>query len=67
VKADYRICASHPQDYLLVLYEMEPKQMTACLGEIAGKRNLEVEDVLIRLGRVLPAFSRRVLDDLGGA
>lgn len=58
------ICASHPQDYLLVLYEMEPGQVMACLGEIAGKRKLEVQDVLIRLGKVLPGFSQRLLDDL---
>lgn len=61
----WNICASHPQEYLLILYEMEPRQVMACLGEIAGKRKLEVEDVLIRLGKVLPAFSQRLLDDLG--
>lgn len=60
----WNICASHPQDYLLILYEMEPKQVMACLGEIAGKRKLEVQDVLIRLGKVLPNFSQRLLDDL---
>jgi hypothetical protein len=58
------ICASHPQDYLLILYEMEPKQVTACLGEIAGRRKLEVQDVLIRLGKAVPKFSQRLLDDL---
>lgn len=63
--APWGIRASHPQDYLLVLYEMEPRQITACLGEIAGQRKLEMEDVLIRLGQVLPAFSQRLLDDLG--
>ena len=62
----WSIAASHPQDYLLVLYEMEPKQVVGCLGEIAGRRKLEIEDVLIRLGRVLPCFSSRILDDLGG-
>ena len=56
--------ASHPQDYLLVLYEMEPKQVIGCLGEIAGRRKLETEDVLIRLGQALPSFSSRLLDDL---
>ena len=61
----WNICASHPQDYLLILYEMEPRQVMACLGEIAGKRKLEVQDVLIRLGKVLPNFSQRLLDDLG--
>lgn len=60
----WSICASHPQDYLLVLYEMEPKQVMAVLGEIAGRRNLEMEDVLIRLGKTLPKFSQQLLDDL---
>jgi predicted nucleic acid-binding protein len=58
------IYASHPQDYLLILYEMEPKQVMACLGEIAGRRKLEVQDVLIRLGQAVPSFSQRLLDDL---
>lgn len=61
----WAICASHPQDYLVILYEMEPKQVMACLGEIAGKRKLEVQDVLIRLGKTVPVFSQRLLDDLG--
>ncbi len=63
--APWSIEASHPQDYLMVLYEMEPKQVVGCLGEIAGRRKLEIQDVLIRLGRALPAFSSRLLDDLG--
>jgi hypothetical protein len=62
--APWSICASHPQDYLIVLYEMEPRQVIGCLGEIAGRRNLELQDVLIRLGRVLPLFSTRLLDEL---
>lgn len=60
----WSIQASHPQDYLLVLYEMEPRQMIGCFGEIAGRRQLELEDVVIRLGRVLPKFASKVLDDL---
>lgn len=63
--APWSVQVSHPQNYLLVLYEMEPKQIVGCLGEIAGRRSLEIEDVLIRLGRVLPKFAGRVLDDLG--
>ncbi|MHB9005361.1 MAG: PIN domain-containing protein [Limisphaerales bacterium] len=63
--AQWTVHASHPQDYLLVLYEMEPKQIVGCLGEIAGRRKLEIEDILIRLGAVLPCFSSRLLDDLG--
>jgi hypothetical protein len=60
----WSIVAKHPQDYLLVLYEMEPAQVVACLGEIAGRRGLEIEDVLIRLGKTVPTFARRLLDDL---
>ena len=63
--APWSVQAAHPQDYLLVLYDMEPKQVVGCLGEIAGRRKLEIQDVLIRLGRVLPTFSSRLLDDLG--
>jgi len=59
-----QVTAEHPQDYLIVLYEMEPRRVAACLGEIAGKRNLEIEDVLIRLGKTLPVFANRLLDDL---
>lgn len=64
--APWSIEASHPQDYLLILYEMEPRQVIGCLGEIAGRRGLDIEDVVIRLGRVLPHFASKVLDDLNG-
>jgi len=64
--APWSIQASHPQDYLLILYEMEPPQVIGCLGEIAGRRGLDIEDVVIRLGRVLPNFAGKVLDDLNG-
>lgn len=60
----WQVTAEHPQDYLIVLYEMDPGRVAACLGEIAGKRNIEIEDVLIRLGKTLPAFANRLLDDL---
>ena len=62
--ARHAIRASHPEDYLLILYEMDAKQVTGCLGEIAGRRKLEIEDVLIRLGKALPSFSAKLLDDL---
>jgi len=62
--AAWNVCAEHPQDYLLVLYGMDPKQVMACLGEIAGRRRMEIEDVLIKLGKSIPAFASKVLDDL---
>jgi hypothetical protein len=48
----------------VTLYELEPQQVIAVLGEIAGRRRMETEDVLIRLGSVVPQFSARVLLDL---
>lgn len=61
----HHIAAVHPEDYLLTLYELEPRQVIAVLGEIAGRRHMETEDLLIRLGVVVAKFSSRVLQDLG--
>jgi hypothetical protein len=61
---EHGIRAEHPDDYRVTLYELEPQQVIAVLGEIAGRRRMETEDVLIRLGSVVPQFSARVLLDL---
>jgi hypothetical protein len=61
---DHGVCAVHPEDYLVTLYELEPRQVIAVLGEIAGRRRMETEDVLIRLGTVIPKFSSCVLSEL---
>jgi hypothetical protein len=42
------IKAVHPEGYLVTLYELEPAQVMAVLGEIAGRRRLETEDLLRR-------------------
>jgi hypothetical protein len=62
---DYSVEARHPQDYLQVLYELERERVVSCLGEIAGRKKKETQDVLIELGKALPKFSQRLLDDLG--
>ena len=54
------IVAMHPDDYLVTLFEIEPSQVIAVLGEIAGRRRMETEDVLIWYGTVIPKFSSRV-------
>ena len=59
------VTATHPQDYLLILYAMTPGVVAGKLAEIAADRAEEIEDVLIRLGKSVPAFSRQVLRDLG--
>ncbi len=61
---EHGIRTVHPDDYLVTLYELEPKQVFVVLGEIAGRRGMETEDVLLRLGTVIPRFSSLVLLDL---
>ena len=58
------ITARHPQEYLLMLFSLEPLLMMQQLGGIAQKRRCSLEDHLIDLGRFLPEFSSRVLDEL---
>lgn len=58
------ITATHPQDYMLILFELEPLQVMHQLGGIAQKRGLTVEDHLIDLGKFLPKFSSRLLEEL---
>ena len=60
----WNVHASHPQDYLLILYEMEPMQVVSRIAAIAVKRNIGTQDVLLRLGKVLPMFSNKLIDDL---
>ena len=62
--APWHMQAAHPQDCLLALYEVDPAQITGCLGEIAGRRHLDLEDTMIRLGKTLPKFATRVLIDI---
>ncbi len=58
------ISAKHPQDYLLTLFSLEPLHVMQQMGGIAQKRGNTMEDYLIDLGRFVPAFSSRVLDEL---
>lgn len=60
----WQVSAEHPQDYLIMLFRLEPLQVMQHLGAIAGKRGCSLEDHLIDLGRFVPAFSTVVLDQL---
>lgn len=57
--------AVHPQDYLLTLYSMNPQVVIIKLNHIARKKGEELEDTIIRFGTSLPAFSTRLLEDMG--
>ena len=52
----------HPQDYLLTLYELDPVKVMTVLGEIAGRKQMDVEKILLRMGAVLPCFVRAILE-----
>lgn len=62
--APWGVTACHPQDYLITLFDLEPLQVMHQLGAIAQKRGCTLEDHLIDLGRFLPQFSSRLLDEL---
>jgi len=47
-----------------MLFRLEPLQVMRHLGSIASKRGCTLEDHLIDLGRFLPAFSAKVLEEL---
>jgi len=57
--------AVHPQDYLLSLYYMKPTVVMMKLSKIASDRNKDLEDVILDLGKALPKFSQKLMDDLG--
>jgi predicted nucleic acid-binding protein len=61
----WEVTACHPQDYLLTLHSMNPGVVMAKLAAIAQGQGHDLEDVLIRLGKSVPAFSSRLLESLG--
>lgn len=60
-----KVEAKHPQDYLLALYSMNPGVVVGKLAAIAQEDGQDLQDVLIRLGKSVPAFATRVLQDMG--
>jgi predicted nucleic acid-binding protein len=57
--------AIHPQDYLLSLYSMNPGVVMMKLSKIAVNKDIELEDIIIDMGKSLPRFSSKLMDDLG--
>ena len=60
----WHIEALHPQDYLITLYSMSPEIRVNKLHDISRKRNLSLEDLVLKLGISLPAFASHIIDDL---
>lgn len=63
--APWGIEAYHPQDYLLTLYSMAPEIVVLKLNEMARKRDRDFTDLLLRLGKAVPAFTAHLIDELG--
>ena len=59
------IKAVHPQQYLLTLYSMNPAVVMGKLSQISQKRQINLEDVVLSLGKALPDFSSKILEDMG--
>jgi len=62
--APWNIRAIHPQEYLLTLYGMNPALIIKRVSQIAKKKGIDIEDVIFELGKALPLFSARVMEDL---
>lgn len=61
----WNVQAAHPQDYLLTLYSMNPTVVVAKLAAISQQHEEHIQDTLIRLGKSVPAFATRLLEDMG--
>ena len=60
----WNVEAKHPQDYLLALYSMAPVSVLHRLEAMSRRRNQQTEDLLLELGCFVPAFARRVWENL---
>jgi predicted nucleic acid-binding protein len=67
-KADlepWEIIATHPEDYLLTLHSINPGVVVAKLAAMAQDDGKDLQDVLIHLGKSVPAFASRLLEIFG--
>lgn len=61
----HNVVAVHPQDYLVTLYTLNPAVVVGKLTAMARDSGVELQDVLIRLGRSVPRFAAQILEDMG--
>ena len=57
--------AVHPDAYLTTLFEINPTVVLSRISDISRKRKLDMESVIIDLGKTLPGFSDRLLESMG--
>lgn len=58
------ITATHPSNYLITLYSMDPGVVVSKLVALAQRRKVTSETALARIGNHLPTFARHVADAL---
>jgi hypothetical protein len=61
----WNIVAMHPQDQLLSLYGLDQQHGLYKLTQIANRRERDLKDYLIDLGRFVPAFCHHVFEEIG--
>jgi predicted nucleic acid-binding protein len=61
----WEVTASHPQDYLLALHSMNPGVVVAKLAAMAQHQQTDLQDLLLHLGKSVPAFAARLLETIG--
>lgn len=61
----WKVDALHPQDYLLTLYSIHPAVVMGKLAAISRDRAVDLEDAVIHLGKSLPRFAARIIEDMG--
>jgi hypothetical protein len=60
----WNIAAMHPQDQLLSLYDLYPQLALYKLTQLVSRKNKDLKDYLIDLGRYVPAFSGHILGEI---
>lgn len=63
----HNVEAMHPQEYLMMLYAINPAVVMGKLTAMARDGGGELQDVLIRLGKSVPRFAAKILEDMGDA
>jgi len=63
--APWGITASHPGDYLKVLYDLDEGVVVSVLHQMAYIRSRSLTEMLSRLSAAVPTFTTHVASDLG--
>lgn len=60
----WELRACHPEDFLLMLHSVNPSVVVAKLAAIAREHDEEIHDILLHLGKSVPAFASHLMEAL---